>query len=45
MSFVARDDIHLVAFDRALKLRFRLEIDHAGAQLNGHLMDIILIQV
>jgi hypothetical protein len=45
MPFVAGDDVNLVAFDRALKLRFGLEVDHAATQLRGHLMDVILVEV
>ena len=45
MAFVARDDVELIAFDRALELRLRFEIDHAAAQVDGHLMDIILVEV
>ena len=41
---MARDDIHLVTFDDACKLRFRFEFDHARTQLGGHLMNIIFVQ-
>ena len=45
MPFVAGHDLDLVAFDGAFELRLRFEIDHAGTQVDGHLMDIILVQI
>ena len=45
MPFVAGDDIHLVAFDDAFELWRWFELNHAGAQVDGHLMDIIFVQV
>ena len=44
LPFVASDDIHLVTFDDACKLRFGFEFDHARTQLGGHLMNIVFVQ-
>ena len=41
---MARDDIHLVTFDEACKLRFGFEFDHARTQLGGHLMNLVFVQ-
>lgn len=45
MPLVARDDVDLVTLDRAFELWLRFEINYAGAQVDRHLMDIILVQI
>jgi len=45
MAFVASHDVDLVAFNGAFELWLWFEIDHAGAQVDRHLMDIILVQI
>jgi len=45
MAFVTGDNVNLVAFDRAFQLRFGLEVYHAAAQLRGHLVYIILVEI
>jgi hypothetical protein len=44
MTFVTGDEVHLVAFDRAFKLRFRFELNHTETQSDGHLMNVVLVQ-
>ncbi|MBI3423860.1 MAG: hypothetical protein HY011_13065 [Acidobacteria bacterium] len=45
MSFVARDDVHLVAFDFARQDGRGFALDHITAQLRRHLLDVILVEV
>jgi hypothetical protein len=45
MAFVPGDDVDLVAFDRAFKLGFGLEVYHSAAQLRGHLVEVILVKI
>jgi len=45
MAFVPGDNVDLIAFDRAFQLRFGLEVNVAAAQLRGHLVDVILVEI
>src|SRR5262249_55662053 len=45
MTFVSGDNVDFVAFDRAFKLRFGLEVDDATAQERGHLMRVVLVEI
>ncbi len=39
------DNVDLVAFDRTFEHRFGLEVYDATAQLRGHLMYVILVEI
>jgi len=42
---VPGDYVNLVAFDRAFELWFGLEVNDTAAQLCGHLMHIVLVEI
>jgi len=42
---MARHDIHLIALDGSLQARRLLALDHPGAQLAGHALHIVFVQV
>jgi hypothetical protein len=45
MACVPGDEVYLVAFNCRFEPRLGFEIDHPGAQLDGHLLDVILVEV
>ena len=45
MAFVAGDYVDLIAFDRAFERRFRFDVNDATAQLRGHLMRAVLVEI
>ncbi len=45
MTFVNRDDVNFVAFDRAFELKGRFLCDNAVAQNRGHFLDRIFVHL